>query len=339
MCYYLNRVIMVVLNKGVLILKWVLLIVLILVVLCLLLANFLLNATFLKDNKWYDKIGHKMMNPDNFSKTKSKYDIIEENQKNLGYEFWDTGDYEDIYLGTERGNLYARQFLHPHSNKWAILVHGYRKTGKEDMSFYALNFYSKGFNVLVPDLYAHGKSDGNDIGMGWRDRLDICLWIDELVKQNPQSEIILFGGSMGASTIMMASGEKLPNQVKGLIADCGYSSVYDEFSYLVKSLAKLPDFPIVTTLNQLAKVKLGASLKEMSAVSQLKNNQLPALFIHGNSDKFVPHEMIYKNVEATQGVKESLIVEKAPHLSSAIYEEENYFETVFEFITRYCIQN
>lgn len=319
--------------------KWLLLILILLVIICLVLSNFLLNATLKKDNKWYDKLGHKMMNPDNFNKTKSQYDIIEENQKNLGYEFWDVGDYEDVYLKTDRGTLYARKFMHSDSDKWAILVHGYRKTGKEDMSFYALKFYSQGFNVLVPDLYAHGKSDGNDIGMGWNDRLDICLWIDELAKQHNHSEIILFGGSMGASTIMMASGEKLPTQVKGIIADCGYSSVYDEFSYLVKSLMKLPNFPLVTTLNQLAKMKLGTSLKEMSAVSQLQKNTLPTLFIHGNADKFVPHSMIYKNMEATKGVKESLIVENAPHLSSAIYEEEHYFETVFSFIDRYCKSN
>lgn len=318
--------------------KWVFLIIVILILLIVFVSNFILNATFIKNNKWYDKIGHKMMNPDNFTTTKTKYDIIEENQKNLGYEFWDSANYEDIYLKTDKGKLYAREFLQEHSNKWAILVHGYRKTGKEDMSFYGLNFYSKGFNVLIPDLFAHGKSDGNKIGMGWSDRLDICLWIDELIKQNPHCEIVLFGGSMGASTIMMSSGEQLPQQVKGLIADCGYSSVYDEFSYLVKSLMKLPNFPIVTTLNWLAKIKLGTSLKDMSAVQQLEKNTLPSLFIHGNADKFVPHSMIYKNIEATKGGKESLIVENAPHLSSAIYEEDNYFATVFEFINRYCIK-
>ena len=318
--------------------KIVVIVIFVLFVICLLLSNFLLNATFVKNNKWYDKLGHQMMNPDNFKKTKTQYDIIEENQKNLGYEFWDSANTEDVYLQSERGRLYSRLFLHENSNKWVICVHGYRKTGKEDMSFYALNFYSQGYNVLVPDLYAHGNSEGNDIGMGWKDRLDIILWVNELIKRNSQSEIILFGGSMGASTIMMASGEILPSQVKGIIADCGYSSVYDEFSYLVKSLIKLPNFPLVTTLNILAKVKLGTALKEMSAVNQLKKNNLPTLFIHGNADKFVPHSMIYKNMEATQGVKESLIVENAPHLSSAIYEEEPYFETVFSFINRYCIK-
>jgi len=308
-----------------------------LVIICILLSNFLLNATFIKNNNWYDKLGHKMMNPDNFSKTRTQYDINEENQKKLGYEFYDTADYEDSYLNTKKGTLYSRIFMQKKSNKWVIAVHGYRKTGKEDMGFYALNFFSRGFNVLVPDLFAHGKSDGNQIGMGWSDRLDVCLWIDEIIKRNPDAEIILFGGSMGASTIMMASGENLPHQVKGIVADCGYSSVYDEFSYLVNSLLKLPNFPLVSCLNILAKIKFGSSLKEMSAVLQLQKNTLPTLFIHGSADKFVPHSMIYKNMEATQGVKESLIIEKAPHLSSCIYEEKHYLDTVFSFINRYCV--
>ncbi|MGX4685862.1 hypothetical protein JNUCC83_03065 [Vagococcus sp. JNUCC 83] len=91
----------------------------------------------------------------NFTTTKTKYDIIEKNQKNLGYEFWDSGNYEDTYLKTDRGKLYVREFLQENSNKWAILVHGYRKTGKEDMSFYGLNFYSK---ILIINLSCQKKT-------------------------------------------------------------------------------------------------------------------------------------------------------------------------------------
>lgn len=322
-------------------LKWVLFILVILIILINIVliytANFFLNIALFRKNKWYDKIGHKMMNPDNFYEYKSKYDLIEEHQNQQGDAFWQLAFAQDRWLKTVGEKLYSRLIIsHPESKKWVICVHGYRSFGQRDMAFVASKFSDEGYNILVPDLRAHGKSTGNVIGMGWLDRFDLLKWIQEVLIIEPEAEIILFGGSMGAATVMMTSGENLPKNIKGLIVDCGYSSVYNEFATILHSAFKLPTFPILTIANILAKKKVGYSLKEASSVNQLEKNELPTLFIHGTGDKFVPHQMIYENMEATNGVKESLIVEKAPHFSSFIYEPEHYFETVFEFVHRYC---
>ena len=130
-------------------------------------------------------------------------------------------------------------------------------------------------NVLVPDLRAHGKSSGNKIGMGWLDRLDLLSWISEVLAIDMEAEIILVGGSMGAATVMMASGEKLPTNVRGLIVDCGYTSVYDEFKYVLHESFHLPAFPILTIANQLALNNYGFQLKTASSVRQLHKNTLP----------------------------------------------------------------
>ncbi|CAD5900470.1 Peptidase S9 (fragment) [Carnobacterium maltaromaticum] len=204
------------------------------------------------------------------------------------------------------------------------------------MAFVAFKFSEKGYNVLVPDLRGHGKSNGKNINMGWLDRLDILKWIDIILKINIEANIILVGGSMGASVVMMTSGEELPKNVKGIIADCGYTSVCSEFKVMLHSALKLPAFPIITFANRLAKKKVGFTLKQASAVKQLTKNTVPCLFIHGTGEKFVPHQMLYENMEATKGIKESLLIEHAPHLSSFIYEPNYYFETIFEFIKRYC---
>ncbi|MBO0447154.1 alpha/beta hydrolase [Enterococcus ureilyticus] len=300
-------------------------------------ANFFLSVALFRNNKWYDKTGHKMMNPDNFNKGTSKYDLTEEQQNQQGEFFWQQEVAKDHWLEIGREKLYSRLIVsHPDSKKWVICVHGYRSYGKRDMAFVASKFSDQQYNILVPDLRAHGKSTGNVIGMGWLDRLDLLKWIQEVITIEPLAEIVLFGGSMGASTVMMTSGERLPKNVKGLVVDCGYSSVYSEFGAMLSSAFKLPAFPILTIANHLAKRKVGYSLKEASSISQLAQNKLPTLFIHGTGDKFVPHQMLYENMEATKGVKESLIVEQAPHLSSFIYEPDHYFDTVFEFIHRYC---
>lgn len=318
--------------------KWIILFsVLLLIMVAVYVANFFLNAALFRDNKWYTQTGHKMMNPDNFNKEKSTYTLIEEEQNQQGDIFWNQPFAQDYWLEVEGETLYSRLIIpQPDSKKWVICMHGYRSFGQRDMAFVASKFSTQGYNIFVPDLRAHGKSTGDIIGMGWLDRLDLIKWIQEIIKMEPLAEIILFGGSMGAATVMMTSGEKLPNNVKGIISDCGYANVYDEFASIFHTAFKLPRFPVLTIANILAKKKVGYSLKEASSVSQLRSNELPVLFIHGTGDKFVPHQMLYENMEATTGVKESLIIEKAPHLSSFIYESDHYFETVFEFVKRYC---
>lgn len=278
------------------------------------------------------------MNPDNFKTKKTQYDLIWEEETAIGKNFWDKTSSHDLWIEDYEDKLYSRVFTpHPSSHLWMIGIHGYRTSGIEDVSYVAYQFSKNGYNCLIPDLKAHGKSSGKIIGMGWPNRLEVLLWIDEVIKIDPHAKIILYGGSMGASTIMMASGETLPANIKGLVADCGYSSVYEEFASLLSDSYHLPSFPILSVANILAKYKVGFYLKDASAVKMLQKNYLPALFIHGSGDRFVPPYMLQKNYLATQGYSQKMLVPKAPHLSSFIYQREPYFETVFDFINTHCI--
>lgn len=305
----------------------------ILIALCAYAGSFFINAALFKNSTWYVNKGHKMLNPDNFNKERTIYTDIEDKQNEVGHQFWDNELTSEITAEFKNETVIAREFMkHPESNKWILAVHGYRSSGKRDMNFPTLKFSEAGFNVLVPDLRAHGKSTGEEIGMGWLEKEDVKFWIDQLLSKHPNAEIILFGGSMGAATIMMASGDKLPSQVKLLIADCGYSSVYGEFSDMLKSALKLPPTPILFFADLFCKKRMGFSLKDASCVNQLAKNERPILFIHGTKDKFVPYEAMAVNLAATKGVSDSLLIENAPHLSSWIYEEDNYFNKVFDFI-------
>lgn len=122
--------------------------------------------------------------------------------------FWING--QEIEVKSQEGlKLIGRIFRSSAAEKkWVICVHDYRSDGKTDMSFIGKKYAEKGYNVLIPDLRAHGKSEGEIIGMGWLDRLDLIIWINYILKTQPEAAIILHGGSMGASAIMMASGEK-----------------------------------------------------------------------------------------------------------------------------------
>ena len=221
------------------------------------------------------------------------------------------------------------------TNKTVIVVHGFTND-KEDMKPYAWMFHELGYNVLMPDNMSHGDSEGQIIGYGWNDRLNVIKWAELLVEQNSDSEITLFGVSMGAATVMMASGEEsLPDQVVNIIEDCGYSSVWDELKYQAKEMYNLPAFPILYEVSAISKIRAGFSYGQASSVNQLKNNTRPVLFIHGSDDTFVPTNMVYKNYQATQGEKELYIVKGAGHAKSFETDPQAYIEKISTFLKKY----
>lgn len=221
------------------------------------------------------------------------------------------------------------------TNKTVIVVHGFTND-KEDMKPYAWMFHELGYNVLMPDNMSHGDSEGQIIGYGWNDRLNVIKWAELLVEQDSDSEITLFGVSMGAATVMMASGEEsLPDQVVNIIEDCGYSSVWDELKYQAKEMYNLPAFPILYEVSAISKIRAGFSYGQASSVNQLKNNTHPVLFIHGGDDTFVPTNMVYKNYQATQGEKELYIVKGAGHTKCFETDPQAYIEKISTFLKKY----
>lgn len=230
-------------------------------------------------------------------------------------------------------HAYSIQNSHP-TDKWAIIFHGYSSDGTQ-MTKYAKQFYDMGYHVLIPDARGHGQSEGDYIGMGWHDRFDVISWIDDIVNMNEDAEIVLFGVSMGGATVMMASGEDLPSNVKAIIEDCGYSSVWDEFSYQLQAIFHLPSFPIMQFSSVVTKLKAGYTLAEASAVDQVAKSKTPMLFIHGDNDTFVPSTMLDDVYEAANVPKQKLMVEGAGHGGAESLAGELYWETIQQFLETY----
>lgn len=219
-------------------------------------------------------------------------------------------------------------------HKWAVVVHGY--TGRaEQMTRWVRNFYERGYSVLAPDLRGHGKSEGNYIGMGWHDRLDMLLWINQIIEKDSEAEIVLFGISMGGATVMMTSGEKLPSNVKVIVEDCGYTSVSDVFTYQLNDLFHMPEFPIMTAANTVTKLRAGYDLYKASALTQVAKSKTPILFVHGDKDSFVPYEMLDKVYEAAAVEKEKLVIKEAGHGEAATVDPELYWNTIWSFVEKY----
>ncbi len=156
--------------------------------------------------------------------------------------------------GTE---LAAWYFAAPEStHNYAICLHGYTDE-PIGMARYVKRFHDRGMNVLAPAARAHERSGGDYIGMGWPERLDVVAWIGRIVQADPEARILVFGESMGAATAMDVAGESLPANVKCIIEDCGYTSVWDEFSLQLKDVFGLPSFPLLDVANLVCDARAG----------------------------------------------------------------------------------
>lgn len=181
------------------------------------------------------------------------------------------------------------------AGRTAILVHGY-KDSHVGMMPLARMYAGMGFNVLLPDLHAHGLSEGADIRMGWGDARHVRHWISVAGSMFADTlsrlRIVIHGVSMGAATVMNVAGDSLPPAVRCVIEDCGYTSVWDEFAHQLADQFGLPPFPVLYAASALCRLRYGWSFGEASSVDCIRAKDVPMLFIHGSSDTYVPSDMV-----------------------------------------------
>ncbi len=259
-----------------------------------------------------------------------------EQQAGRAEEWAGRSEIEKVRVRSDDGLMLSGEAIitDPSSHLWVIAVHGYRGTHSY-MAVSASRFAEQGYNALLPDLRGCGESEGEYIGMGWPDRLDMLQWIDWIIRRDSEARIVLYGISMGGATVMMTAGEELPDQVKAVVEDCGYTSVRDIFSDEMAVLFHLPDFPLLNIASQIASVRAGYSFLEASALEQVAKARVPILFIHGSEDNFVHTDMVYRVYDACASEKQLLVVEGAGHGSSLMHAPDIYFETVFHFLEQY----
>jgi fermentation-respiration switch protein FrsA (DUF1100 family) len=225
------------------------------------------------------------------------------------------------------------------TNLTAVVVHGYTNCAMSVVQFAWLYHHLLHYNVVMPDLHAHGMSEGKGIQMGWKDRLDVLRWVqvaDSLYADSTgHSRIVVHGLSMGAATTMALSGEKTPDDLKAYVEDCGFSSVDDEFRYELHELYGLPSFPIIPLASALCQWRYGWSFGEASMVRQVSRCHKPMLFIHGGDDHFVPTRMVYVVYKAKPAPKELYVAPGSHHAQSFKDHPKAYASRVVSFCHRY----
>lgn len=316
-------------------------IILLLVVLYFILVNFLVSAalvpSFMRKLESFQRI-----TDESYAALVQTSDIQVNHQLALNEtdEWLETVESQKLSVITEDGyKLTATEFLaqdeSADNHKWALVLHGY--TGwKEEMYPFAHWYYEEGYHVIVPDLRCQGESEGDFIGMGWTDHYDCNLWVNYILSQDPDADIVIHGQSMGAATALIMTGEdSLSNHVVAVVSDSSYTDAYSMFADKIKEWFYLPAFPLVDSARLVLLLRGGYDLLDASALNAVVKSDTPTLFIHGASDVMISPEMSKELYDAAACPKELLIIDGAGHAQAQDKEPETYYETIRKFLQQY----
>ena len=242
--------------------------------------------------------------------------------------------HSDEWLMSADGlRLHATWFPQGECKKIVICFHGYTSQGMKDYLGLSGYYLKNAYSMLLVDERAHGESEGKYIGFGCLDRIDALKWINWVLRKCGEDvEILLHGTSMGGATVLMMSSLELPEQVKGIVSDCAFTSPKEVFSHVLKSMYHLPAFPVMNISNFLNKRFAGYDLDECNAAREVKKAKVPILFIHGSGDTFVPYSMCETMYENCASSKKKLIIEGAAHAECYYKDTDAYENALTEFI-------
>lgn len=259
------------------------------------------------------------------------YDVI-----CLGRKFFEDHNAKVVYIRSFDGLKLHALWVPAENPKGTILfAHGYRSSKLVDFSLAYEFYHNYGLNILVPDQRAHGKSEGRYITFGVKESRDMESWIKYHNETYGNCPMILSGLSMGASTMLYLADQDLPVNVKGIIADCGFTSPWEILSSVFQRVIHLPAAPSLWAAELFSRIFAGFSLREKDTRRTLKNAKLPVFMVHGTDDGFVPCFMTEQGYAACTGPKDILLVAGADHGVSFLVDRQRYEEKICSFLKKY----
>ena len=217
------------------------------------------------------------------------------------------------------------------SHKWAILCHGYN-SGPASVDVFAEHYRPLGYNCICPSLRGWGNDEKRYCTMGFHDKDILLAWIDYVVQADREAEILLHGYSMGAVTVMLATGEALPPQVKAAVCDCGFTSCWEQYANVIKLYAKLPAFPLLHAVNATSMLRGNFDIRKNVPIDAVRRSVTPTVFLHGTEDHFVPFAMMDRLYDACAAPKAKQAIAGADHAQSVYVDPALYWKTVDGFL-------
>lgn len=216
-----------------------------------------------------------------------------------------------------------------------LAMHGWRSTWSRDFGAIADFWHDNGCSVLFAEQRGQGNSGGEYMGFGMTERYDCQRWINLICERTEDLPVYLAGISMGAATVLMASGLELPQRVHGIMADCGFTSANDIFRHVVNKTLHLSYNLRRSDVEAICREKIRHGADEYTTRDALAVNTRPVLFIHGTDDSFVPVSHTYENYKVCKAEKRLFVVPGADHGGSYLVDKAGYEKEVLDFFNKY----
>lgn len=232
--------------------------------------------------------------------------------------------------GTE---LVGHLFRAANQKRVVVAMHGWRSCWARDFGPVADFLRENGCTVLYAEQRGQGESGGEYMGFGMIERFDCLEWVKWL-NANGFSDCPLYlaGISMGATTVLMTAGfPELPENVVGVLADCGFTSAKAEWKYISENNLRIPYDRRRRHVEALCRKRIELTPDAYTTLDAMKTCRVPILFVHGEADTFVPVEMTLQNYEACQSPKKLLLVPGANHGMSYFLDRDSYEAAVKQF--------
>lgn len=274
------------------------------------------------------------------------YELVPEKDKpsaRAGQEYLIARAEPPVYITSRDGLRLQGHYVPPENPPKGIFlqVHGYHSHPLMDFSGCARPMHAKGYGLFLIDHRGSGGSEGKYTTFGLMERYDIVDWCRYLEKAFPGVPVMLDGVSMGGATVMMAAGEDLPDNVRGIIADCGFSSPAAICKKVLKQWFHLPPFPIYYAAVLWIRLLTGvwfslpsfcknARYRTGDCTLAMEKNKLPILIAHGEDDDFVPCRMsreVYTHCAPETSVL--LTVPEAGHGIAWLLDKEGYNREIY----------
>ena len=268
----------------------------------------------------------------------------------------ESGDFDALLEKMEAGGKYLRScgcatvsltardgttlvghwYEHPHPRRIIVAMHGWRSSWEQDFGLIAPFFHDAGCSVLYAEQRGQNASGGQHITFGLLEHQDCLQWVQWVLAHTVVNlPVYLAGISMGATTVLLAAGLKLPSQVRGIIADCGFTSPHAIWQHVAQNNLHLNYSLHQPWVERLFRRRLQLNPRSASTTEALAKSRVPVLLIHGSDDSFVPVEMTYENYKACTAEKALLIVPGAGHGMSYLMEKTRYERALSEFWEQY----
>ena len=228
--------------------------------------------------------------------------------------------------------LVGHWYEHPEPKRIVIAMHGWRSRWDQDFGLIAPFLHKNGCSVLYAEQRGQNASGGTHMTFGLLERYDCIDWVNWALSHSKQNlPVYLAGISMGATTVLMAGGLDLPNCVRGIVADCGFTTPHAIWRHVAERNLHLNYDLHQNWVNRLCRKRIHMGAEDASTLEAMANCKVPVLLVHGSDDSFVPVEMTYENYKACAAPKKLLIVPGAAHGLSYLTEPTQYQQAVKDF--------